>query len=104
MQPPFDQAPDFTCGDSRSTFDVISGSPSKLSNRRSLRSGLQNAATQSGQDFDAVRRRRMQAIPAQRFGTPEEFGQACAFLCSAQAGFISGQNLGLDGGSYAGLL
>ena len=35
---------------------------------------------------------------------PEEFGDACAFLCSAQAGFISGQNLQLDGGSYAGLV
>ena len=35
---------------------------------------------------------------------PEELGDACAFLCSAQAGFISGQNLGLDGGSYAGLI
>ena len=37
-------------------------------------------------------------------GRPEEFGDACAFLCSAQAGFISGQNLQMDGGSYAGLI
>jgi 3-oxoacyl-[acyl-carrier protein] reductase len=37
-------------------------------------------------------------------GLPEEFGDACAYLCSAQAGFISGQNLQLDGGSYQGLL
>jgi 3-oxoacyl-[acyl-carrier protein] reductase len=43
-------------------------------------------------------------VAAQRLGRPEEFGDACAFLCSAQAGFISGQNLQLDGGSYAGLL
>ncbi len=43
-------------------------------------------------------------IAAGRLGRPEEFGDACAFLCSAQAGFISGQNLQLDGGSYAGLL
>ncbi len=43
-------------------------------------------------------------IKAKRFGQPEEFGDACAFLCSAQAGFISGQNLQLDGGSYAGLI
>jgi NAD(P)-dependent dehydrogenase (short-subunit alcohol dehydrogenase family) len=43
-------------------------------------------------------------IAAKRFGTPEEFADACAFLCSAQAGFISGQNLQLDGGSYHGLL
>ena len=43
-------------------------------------------------------------INAKRFGQPEEFGDACAYLCSAQAGFISGQNLQLDGGSYAGLI
>jgi 3-oxoacyl-[acyl-carrier protein] reductase len=44
------------------------------------------------------------SIAAGRLGRPEEVGAACAFLCSAQAGFISGQNLQLDGGSYAGLL
>jgi len=44
------------------------------------------------------------SIAAGRLGRPEELGDACAFLCSAQAGFISGQNLQLDGGSYAGLL
>ncbi|MEO1058783.1 MAG: SDR family oxidoreductase [Actinomycetota bacterium] len=43
-------------------------------------------------------------IAAGRLGTPSEFGDACAFLCSAQAGFISGQNLQLDGGSYEGLI
>ena len=43
-------------------------------------------------------------INAKRLGRPEEFGDACAYLCSAQAGFISGQNLQLDGGSYAGLI
>lgn len=44
------------------------------------------------------------SIAAGRLGRPEELGDSCAFLCSAQAGFISGQNLQLDGGSYAGLL
>ena len=43
-------------------------------------------------------------IAAGRLGRPEEFGDACAFLCSAQAGFISGQNLQLDGGSYGGVI
>jgi 3-oxoacyl-[acyl-carrier protein] reductase len=43
-------------------------------------------------------------IAAKRLGDPAEFGDACAFLCSAQSGFISGQNLQLDGGSYAGLV
>jgi len=45
-----------------------------------------------------------QSIAAGRLGTPREFGDACAFLCGAQAGYISGQNLQLDGGSYAGLI
>jgi 3-oxoacyl-[acyl-carrier protein] reductase len=43
------------------------------------------------------------SIAAGRLGTPEEFGAACAFLCSAQAGYVSGQNLQLDGGSYPGV-
>ena len=43
-------------------------------------------------------------IAARRLGRPEEFGDACAFLCSAQAGYISGQNLQLDGGSYPGVI
>ncbi len=45
-----------------------------------------------------------ESIAAKRMGLPSEFGDACAFLCSSQAGFISGQNLQLDGGSYAGLV
>lgn len=53
---------------------------------------------------DEARARSVQSIAAKRFGTPEEFGAACAFLCSAKAGFISGQNLQLDGGSYEGLI
>lgn len=44
------------------------------------------------------------SIAARRMGRPEEFGDACAYLCSAQAGYISGQNLQLDGGSYRGLV
>jgi 3-oxoacyl-[acyl-carrier protein] reductase len=44
------------------------------------------------------------SIAARRLGRPEELGAACAFLCSAHAGFISGQNLQLDGGSYPGVM
>lgn len=54
--------------------------------------------------FEEARARIAATIAAKRFGRPEEFGDACAFLCSAQAGFISGQNLQLDGGSYPGLI
>ena len=52
-----------------------------------------------GIDRDEARRRRQSAIPARRYGTAEEFGAACAFLCSVQAGFIVGQNILLDGGA-----
>jgi 3-oxoacyl-[acyl-carrier protein] reductase len=43
-------------------------------------------------------------IAAGRLGEPAEFGDACAFLCSRQAGYLSGQNIQLDGGSYPGLI
>jgi 3-oxoacyl-[acyl-carrier protein] reductase len=57
-----------------------------------------------GIGLDEARRRIAMTIAARRMGRPEEFGDACAFLCAAQAGFISGQNLQLDGGSYPGLI
>jgi 3-oxoacyl-[acyl-carrier protein] reductase len=57
-----------------------------------------------GLDWDQARATITEAIAARRFGTVEEFGDACAYLCSAQAGFISGQNLQLDGGTSPGLL
>ncbi|MDZ4130325.1 MAG: SDR family oxidoreductase, partial [Hydrogenophaga sp.] len=43
-------------------------------------------------------------LPAKRLGDPAEFGSACAYLCSRQAGFMTGQNLQLDGGAYSGLI
>ncbi len=61
--------------------------------------GLQKLAAKAGQDVDTFAKAQMAGVPANRFGTPEEFGQACAFLCSAQAGYIIGQNLLIDGGS-----
>ncbi len=57
-----------------------------------------------GLTYEQAREAIASTINAGRFGQPEEFGDACAYLCSAQAGFISGQNLQLDGGSYAGLI
>lgn len=53
-----------------------------------------------GIDRDTARARRAAGIPAGRYGTVEEFGAACAFLCSVHAGFIVGQNLRLDGGAF----
>jgi 3-oxoacyl-[acyl-carrier protein] reductase len=49
-----------------------------------------------------MKERQRSAIPAGRFGDPEEFGAACAFLCSRRAGYITGQNILLDGGAYPG--
>ena len=57
---------------------------------------------QSGKSEDVVLAERRASNPAGRFGTPSEFGDACAYFCSAQAGFITGQNLLLDGGNYPG--
>ena len=53
---------------------------------------------------DEARSQIASSIAANRFGKPEEFGATCAFLCSQQASFISGQNIQLDGGSYEGLI
>ncbi len=61
-------------------------------------------AAQSGRSEEEVRRQREEGIPAKRFGSPDEFGAACAFLCSAQAGFIVGQSLLIDGGAFPGIL
>lgn len=54
--------------------------------------------------YEEARARQVQSIAAKRLGDPKEFGAACAFLCSAFAGYISGQNLHLDGGSYPALI
>jgi 3-oxoacyl-[acyl-carrier protein] reductase len=64
----------------------------------------QQMMAEQGITRDEARRQIADSIAARRFGRPEEFGDACAFLCGAQAGFISGQNLQLDGGSYVGLV
>lgn len=57
-----------------------------------------------GCSLDEARRLMLKPVAAGRFGRPEEFAAACAFLCSAQASYISGQNLQVDGGSYDGLV
>jgi 3-oxoacyl-[acyl-carrier protein] reductase len=65
-----------------------------------LRSNLKFNAQKLGKPEAELENARKQANPAKRFGTIEEFGAACAFLCSAHAGFITGQNLLLDGGAF----
>ena len=69
-----------------------------------LRSNYIHSAEKSGRPFDEVYAEGAAKNPAGRFGDPAEFGDACAYLCSAQAGFITGQNLLLDGGNFPGTL
>jgi len=56
-----------------------------------------------GISWDEARAEQAASIAAGRLGEPHELGDACAYLCSAQAGYVSGQNLQLDGGSYGGI-
>jgi len=67
-----------------------------------LKSNFATNAEKSGKSVDEVTDARRKSVPAQRFGTPEEFGQFCAFLCSQQASYFTGQNVLLDGGAYPG--
>lgn len=69
-----------------------------------LRSNFAEGARKAGMEFDAYWNARAAENPAGRFGDPAEFGDACAYLCSAQAGYITGQNLLIDGGEYPGTL
>jgi 3-oxoacyl-[acyl-carrier protein] reductase len=69
-----------------------------------LRSSLAFRAKQLGASLEETTKARAEGNPAKRFGTIEEFGDACAFLCSANAGFITGQNLLMDGGAFPGTL
>ena len=65
-----------------------------------LRGMLSKTAEQKGVSVEEAAKARKATIPARRFGEPAEFGAACAFLCSAQAGYITGQNLLIDGGTF----
>ena len=67
-----------------------------------LKTTMKGAADKTGQPIEAITDARKKTIPAQRFGHPQEFGDTCAFLCSVQAGYITGQNVLTDGGAYAG--
>jgi 3-oxoacyl-[acyl-carrier protein] reductase len=67
-----------------------------------LKATMAGAAQKTGKPIEALMEARRATIPARRFGTPEEFGAACAFLCSRHAGYITGQNILTDGGNYPG--
>jgi 3-oxoacyl-[acyl-carrier protein] reductase len=67
-----------------------------------LQSNIDITAAKRGITAEQATKERLATIPAKRFGAPDEFGAACAFLCSAHAGFITGQNLLIDGGTFPG--
>ena len=67
-----------------------------------MRANVAAMAEKTGHSFDDALANRARAIPAGRFGDAAEFGILCAFICGAQAGYISGQNLLIDGGAYPG--
>jgi len=73
--------------------------PGKMDTDR-LKGGFERAAQQTGTSLNDIRAQQAAEIPTGRFGNAEEFGQACAFLCSQYAGYITGQNLLMDGGLY----
>lgn len=67
-----------------------------------LRAAIGASAKMSGSSYEAAEAAWRNRNPAQRFGDPDEFGAACAFLCSAHAGYLNAQNLLLDGGEFPG--
>jgi 3-oxoacyl-[acyl-carrier protein] reductase len=69
-----------------------------------LQSNLAANAKNKGISLEQSKTERIATVPARRFGEPDEFGAACAFLCSAQAGYITGQSLLIDGGAFPGAM
>ncbi len=69
-----------------------------------LKQTLKAAADREGVSVEQAAQGRVVGIPAGRYGTPDEFGHACAFLCSARSGYITGQNLLIDGGFFPGTM
>lgn len=67
-----------------------------------IRATLQGMAAKTGKTMEQLKDERRANIPAKRYGTAQEFGQVCAFICSAQAAYLTGQNILLDGGAYPG--
>jgi 3-oxoacyl-[acyl-carrier protein] reductase len=67
-----------------------------------LRTYLETMAKKKGLSAEAALAERLATVPAKRVGQPDEFGATCAFLCSAQAGYITGQNILIDGGTFPG--
>ena len=74
--------------------------PDRFADR--LRGTMAGAAAKTGKPVETLLDERRLLNPTRRFGTAQEFGAFCAFLCSQHAGYVTGQNLLLDGGAYPG--
>ncbi|HWH26309.1 MAG TPA: SDR family oxidoreductase [Pseudolysinimonas sp.] len=77
--------------------------PERIDSQRQIQMA-NDAMQRAGITFEEARQLQVDSIPAGRLGRPEEVGDACAFLCAVNSGYISGSNLRLDGGAYQGLL
>jgi 3-oxoacyl-[acyl-carrier protein] reductase len=77
--------------------------PGKFDTDR-LAGTMRGMAQKSGQSLEQIRAAQQARIPVQRFGNPREFGAVCAFLCSQHTGYMTGQNVLLDGGAFTGTL
>jgi 3-oxoacyl-[acyl-carrier protein] reductase len=75
--------------------------PGKFDTDR-IRTTVEATAQKTGKTVEEVRAQQQALVPAGRYGTPQEFGALCAFICSQQASYITGQNLLTDGGAYPG--
>jgi 3-oxoacyl-[acyl-carrier protein] reductase len=75
--------------------------PGKFDTDR-IRTTVEMMAQKTGQTVAEIRAQQQSQVPAGRYGTPQEFGALCAFICSLQASYITGQNLLTDGGAYPG--
>jgi 3-oxoacyl-[acyl-carrier protein] reductase len=69
-----------------------------------MRGGIRFTAEKTGQSYDDLFEAGKKTIPVGRYGDPEEFGALCAFLCSQQAGYLTAQNIVIDGGAFPGTL
>lgn len=67
-----------------------------------IRNVMAGMSKRTGRPVEEMKQERLKAIPAGRFGSPDEFGELCAYVCSAQASYLVGQNFLIDGGSYPG--
>ena len=100
-----DGSPGLTMISGRSTNGGLIGRAKEVETKEQadrLRGTAVGAAQKSGQTVDAVLDARRLLNPTKRFGTADEFGAFCAFLCSVHAGYMTGQNVLMDGGAYPG--